>query len=221
MLLINLVASIAICLLLHLGAMAIAARACGITVRQVSYGIGPTVFIHGRFQLKLFPLSGYVRLKDSREEVLGPMDWADAYNHQPLWRQVVPPLAGNLTLLLIAFTILGHDGWASFLRGFSQFFEGALSPLGTAQLYLQTFASFSRDQSFLPIFGLVASKFAAVNLLPFPPFNGGQVLIVLVRFGRPELRQEEGINKWGIVFTFTLLLAWALAIGEFLLKNTS
>jgi membrane-associated protease RseP (regulator of RpoE activity) len=219
--LVYLAAAMAICLALHLGAMAIVARACGIAVRRVSYGIGPTVFSHGVFRVKVFPLSGLVQLKDSREEPLEPEDRANAYNHQSLWKQALVPLAGNATLLLVVIMILGHDGWSSFVGGFSQVFEGALSPLSTAQVYLRTFTSFSRDQSFLPIFGLVASKFAAVNLLPFPPFNGGQVLMALVRFGRPELRLEEVATRWGIVLTLILFLAWVVAAAEFILQNAS
>jgi len=94
-------------------------------------------------------------------------------------------------------------------------FEGALSPFGAAQQYLQSFAEFTRTQPFVAVAALVATKFAAVNLLPFGGFNGAQVLLTLIRFGRPTLRYEESFTRWGIFLTLVLFLSWLVAGGYF------
>jgi membrane-associated protease RseP (regulator of RpoE activity) len=162
-----------------------------------------------------------VKLKDSREETLAIDDRADAFNHQATWKQVLVPLAGNGCLVLFAMGALGLEGWASFVRGFAQVFEGAVSPLGVAQHYLESLSIFCRERPFIAILALVAAKLAALNLLPFGPFDGGQVLTTLARFGRPEMKAEESIWRFGIFLTLALFLAWLIAIGWFVFGDAS
>jgi len=219
--LIELVLAGALALLVHLGLMVLFAASLGIPVRIVSYGIGPTLFSRGRLQVRAIPLSAYVKFKDSREEVLAPDDCADAFNHQPVWKQVLLPLAGAISLALISGLILGSEGWASFGRGFAQIFEGAVSPLAMAQTYLQAYVVFSGERTFPFVFALVASKLAAFNLLPFGTFNGGQALMNLLRWGKPVLSWEEPVTRWGVFVTLLILAGWALAIGFFLLQHAN
>jgi membrane-associated protease RseP (regulator of RpoE activity) len=219
--LIYFIAAGAVGLALHLGTMALLAKAFGIAIRRVSYGLGPTLYSTAVLQIKALPLSGHVKFKDSREESLEVDDRADAFNHQPIWKQVVIPLAGNACLVLFAVGVLGSEGWASFVRGFFQVFEGALSPLGAGQSNLESFQRFVSDRSLVAVFALVASKLAAVNLLPFGAFNGGQMLMTVVRFGRPELSAEQAITRFGILLTLILLIGWLLALGSLLLGHAS
>ena len=71
----------ALFMLIHISVMAVCARAFGITVRGISYGVGPTLLTVGKVHLKLLPLAGNVMLKDTREETLYDDDRClDAYN---------------------------------------------------------------------------------------------------------------------------------------------
>jgi membrane-associated protease RseP (regulator of RpoE activity) len=221
MLLFKFVAAGALCLVVHLGAMAFLAHAFGITVRRVVYGVGPTLYANPLLQIKALPLSGHVKLKDSREEQLEPHERGDAFDYQALWKQIFIPLAGSASLVVFAVVTLGAEGWASFLRSFEQIFTGALSPFGAAQLYLQAFASFASGHSFVAVVALVATKLAALNLLPFGALNGGQALMTLVRFGRPKMKFEDAVTRWGIFLTLLLLVAWLLGAGQFFLRNAS
>lgn len=213
--LVQFILAASVCLAVHLGSMALSARILGISVLRVSYGIGPTLYSGRLLQLKAFPLSGHVKLKDSREDSIRYDELADAFDHQPVWKQVFVPLAGNAALLLFAIAALGVEGWSSFTRGFLQVFQGALDPFSTAQIYLESSVRFAHDRSAVAVLALVASKVAAINLLPFGAFNGWQALLTVLRQGGPPLRYEESIQKLGLLFSFFLLVVWALAVGNF------
>jgi len=222
MLVLELVAAAALCLAVHLGVMAVLANTFGVTVRRVTYGIGPTLYTGRLLHVKALPLSGHVKLKDSREEALEEGDWRDAFDHQAVWKQVFVPLAGSGSLIAVAVVVLGVEGWTSFARGFEQIFLGALSPLGSAQVFLRSFATFAQAHSFIALAGLVAAKLAAVNLLPFGALNGGQALMTLVRFGRPKMQFEDAVARWGILVTLLLFASWVVAAIEFsILPNAS
>lgn len=202
----------ALVLVLHLLTIGFCARRLGVEVRSVTYGAGPTVFRRGRFQLKVLPIAGNVKLKDSREQLLQPDQVADAFDHQPVWKQVLLPLAGAGSTLLLALLILGTDAAGSFASAFGQIFEGAVAPLSVAQSQLLAFDKFAAENSFALVLGLVATKLAAYNLMPFTGFNGGNALMNLVKWGRPQVAWEEPVGRWLLVPTVALLLCWTVAL---------
>ena len=94
--------------------MAGRARLFGITVRNISYGVGPTLLSWGKVHLKLLPLADNVALKDTREETMYDDDpCRDADNFQPLWEQVLLPLSGVTVLLALSLGIMGTSGWGA------------------------------------------------------------------------------------------------------------
>jgi len=58
--------AIVLCVLLHTFSMALAGVAMGVTLREVSIGLGPTLFRAGRLRVRLLPLGGAVQFKDSQ-----------------------------------------------------------------------------------------------------------------------------------------------------------
>ena len=102
-------------MLLHVSAMALCARAFGITIRRIAYGVGPALFSVGKMQLRLMPFAGSVVLKDTREEEIYDDDRGDdIYNERPLWQQLAVPLGGVVVPLILALGLLGAQGWDSF-----------------------------------------------------------------------------------------------------------
>jgi membrane-associated protease RseP (regulator of RpoE activity) len=202
----------ALFLVLHISTMAFCAQRLGVAVQSVTYGVGPTLFRRGRFRFKAFPLAGSVKLKDSREEPLELDQTADAFNHQPVWKQVLIPLTGVGSTLLLSLLILGANGWASFVSAFGQILEGAAAPLSVAQTNLFAFEKFAAQNSFALVFGLVATKLVAYNLLPFGGFNGGQALMNLVKWGRPHAGWEEPVGRWLLVPALVLFVSWTVAL---------
>lgn len=204
----------ALFMLIHISVMAVCARAFGITVRGISYGVGPTLLTVGKVHLKLLPLAGNVMLKDTREETLYDDDRClDAYNFQPLWKQVLLPLSGVGVLLALSLGILGASGWERFAAAFGQIIHGALAPLSTAQALLGDGESFARTHGFALVFALFSLKLCAFNLLPFAGLNGEQALLAIARGGKPYVAWEESVAKWLMLPGLAILLAWVAAFG--------
>lgn len=201
-------------MLIHISVMAVCARALGITVRSVSYGVGPILLAVGKVHVRLLPLAGNVVLKDTREEMLYDDDpCLDAYNFQPLWKQVLLPLSGVAVLLALSLGIMGASGWDGFLAAFGQILHGALAPLSTAQALLGDGETFAHTHGFAPVFALFALKLCAFNLLPFAALNGGQALLAIARGGKPYVVWEETAAKWLLLPGLAILLAWLVAFG--------
>ena len=206
-------------MLIHISVMAACARACGITVRSISYGVGPTLLTCGKVRVKLLPLAGNVVLKDTREETLYDDDpCLDAYNFQPLWKQVLLPLSGVVVLLALSLGIMGASGWNSFVAAFGQIFHGALAPLSTAQELLGEGETFARTHGFALVFALFSLKLCAFNLLPFAGLNGGEALLAIARSGRAFVAWEETLTKWMLLPGLAVLLAWVAALGWYAWK---
>lgn len=201
-------------MLIHISVMAMCARALGIAVRGISYGVGPTLLTVGKSHLKLLPLAGNVVLKDTREETLYDDDRClDAYNFQPLWKQVLLPLSGVGVLLALSLGIMGASGWDSFVAAFGQIIHGALAPLSTAQALLGDGESFARTHGFALVFALFSLKLCAFNLLPFAGLNGGQALLAIARGGKPYVAWEETAAKRLMLPGLAVLLAWVAALA--------
>ena len=137
---------------------------------------------------------------------------ADAFNHQLVWKQVLIPLTGVGSALLLSVLVLGANAWAGFASAFGQILEGAAAPLSVAQTNLHAFDQFAAQNSFALVLGLVATKLAAYNLLPFGGLNGGQALMNLVKWGRPHVRWEEPVGRWLLVPTLVLFINWTVAL---------
>jgi membrane-associated protease RseP (regulator of RpoE activity) len=212
-----------LCLILfmfiHVSVMAICARLFGITVRNISYGVGPTLLSWGKVRVKLLPLAGNVVLKDTREETLYDDDpCLDAYNFQPLWKQALLPLSGVGVLLALSLGIMGASGWDSFIAAFGHIIHGALAPLSTAQELLGNGETIARTHGFALVFALFSLNLCAFNLLPFAGLNGGQALLVIARGGKPYVAWEETLTKWMLLPGLAVLLAWAVALGVYCWK---
>lgn len=204
-------------LVLHISVMALCAWGMGVRIRQVRYGIGPCLFSVGKVRIHLLPLSGSVKLKDSREELLEPDDVADAFNHQPAWKQVLLPLSGAVAMLSIAISILGAEGWHSFVSAFPQIVEGALGPFSSARISFDRFSAFATGHSFAAVFALVAAKLAAFNLLPFGGFNGGLALINLLKQGQPDVKWEAPVTRWLLIPALLVFAGWLVALMAYAL----
>lgn len=203
-------------MLIHISVMAACARLFGITVRSISYGVGPTLLSWGKVRVKLLPLAGNVVLKDTREETLYDDDpCLDAYNFQPLWKQFVLPLSGVVVLLALSLGIMGASGWERFVAAFGQIVHGALAPLSTAQELLGEGETFARTHGFALVFALFSLKLCAFNLLPFAGLNGGQALLAIARGGRAFVAWEEALTKWMLLPGLAILVAWAAALAVY------
>lgn len=97
----------------------LAARACGVRVLRFCVGFGNPIFSK-RFQpegtewaIAAFPLGGYVKFLDEREEPVAPADLPYAFNRKPVWQRMFIVVAGPAANFFLAALIY----WALFMHG--------------------------------------------------------------------------------------------------------
>jgi len=203
----------------HVSAMAGAGRAFGIAIRKVVYGAGWALYQRGVATFKLVPFGGYVRFKDSYDGPIPEAERFDAYDHQPLWIQVAILLSGASALLLASVLLLGAGGLHSFISGFGQIVAGALNPLTLAQSLIRTLRLFIDSRGLLALIGLVCAKWAAVNLLPIPLLNGGQILMTLARVNTRAPQVATLLQQAGLCVLVGIYGSWAVALCVFVWRN--
>ena len=107
-----------------------AARACGVKIHEFSLGMGPRLF--GRqgkdgtnYNLRLFPIGGYVSMKGEDEDAEGE----DSFSQKKLWQKFIIVAAGALMNILLAmilcFALAISDGVGTTVIG--EFNENAIS----------------------------------------------------------------------------------------------
>jgi len=100
------------------------ARWCGVKVLRFSIGFGKPLFTkkfgidQTEFVLAAFPLGGYVKMLDEREESsegvsIPEPDLPRAFNRQPVWKRMLIVLAGPVANFLLAIILY----WLVFMSG--------------------------------------------------------------------------------------------------------
>ena len=93
------------------------AVACGVRVLRFSIGFGKTLYrwtpkgSSTEFVISAFPLGGYVKMLDEREEKVAPDDRRLAFNTQPLRARVAIVAAGPLANLALAAALYALVSW--------------------------------------------------------------------------------------------------------------
>lgn len=170
--------AIACAVYIHVLAMFAIARCFGVRVNLVALGLGPQLFAVGRVSIRLFPFGGFVRMHDNREP--GVEAHPDAYDIQSGWVRILIPLGGCAALVLMAVALRGPGGWWSFLHGFQQILIGTLSPGVIGVDLVNSYVRAAEAGGFFAVAGILFAKMAAMQLLPFPVMNGGQILLELL-----------------------------------------
>ena len=202
-------------ILIHLATIAVVGRSLGVNIRLFSLGFGPAIFEKRTLRLGAIPAGGYVRFRNSQWETIPPEEMSTALDGRSIFEQIVISLSGCIALLVLGVGMAGAAGLDAFLNTPRQIFAGATSPFGDAQILIQQGWDFVRQAPFSILAGIVCTKVSALNLLPFPPLNGGAAIAVIAR--------RIGIAKWwhpsatmllAIVY-FTLFVSWCLALMWF------
>lgn len=185
-------AVIALVILVHEAAHALAARAMGATVKGVSIFFGPEVMsvtdMRGcRWSLRLLPFGGFANIADfdlisPRKAFIiaaaGPaasigvpcviLGFVSAY--------LVGPAKTAELMVLLAGQLL-HMGWAAISSVFDLTIVTASQPMSAnGKMTANVIADFG--WAAMPVMAVVLSLGLGVfNLLPFPPLDGGRMLI--------------------------------------------
>lgn len=205
---------------LHILTMALTGRLCGLEVRIVSLGVGPTLLRVGPLRLGVLPFAGHVRFADA--DSLDPDGLEAAPDRSlpelPLPAQLAIVLSGCATLLVLAVYIAGAPSLAAAMAAPRQFLAGAMAPMSTAQQLIAQMGTTTHQVGFPVLLSLVAAKVAALNLLPLPGLNGGAACAMLGRHWRLDRFWPQAMTSvlWAVLLLS--LSGWLLALLVFGLR---
>ena len=202
----------------------LAAKLCGIPVKRFSIGFGPKLFGfklgETSYWFSLIPLGGYVwpALEDTD------------FRRLPAYKRITFALGGPVANIVGAFVGL-------FVIGLSQFSLGVVQAVSFAATQLlvslqqqlhglsMLFADFGQMSGIVGIVALGGAQFgstladllafsvlinislAVVNLLPFPPLDGGRVIFcILEKIYRPVAKVEAPLTLVGWALVMVLMV---------------
>lgn len=202
----------------------LAAKLCGIPVKRFSIGFGPKLFGfklgETSYWFSLIPLGGYVwpALEDTD------------FRRLPAYKRITFALGGPVANIVGAFVGL-------FVIGLSQFSLGVVQAVSFAATQLlvslqqqlhglsMLFADFGQMSGIVGIVALGGAQFgstladllafsvlinislAVVNLLPFPPLDGGRVIFcILEKIYRPVAKIEAPLTLVGWALVMVLMV---------------
>lgn len=213
--LVPLAAAVAAGSMLHIGGFYAVARVVGLTVSEVSLGMGPLLLrrvVGGvTLQLRLLPFAGHVKFP-TPEGVEEDPDAEPVEPPAPL-RCAAVGIGGSGLLVVLSVLLLGLGrGWREFVDGFGQLVVGVVSPtraveLCTALLDLLVEAPLHVG------FGVVLAKLAAANLMPIPPLSGGEIVLHVANALRPiGDRTRTTVGCISMCVVCALAIAWIVAL---------
>lgn len=205
------------------------AKMFNVKIKQFAIGFGPTIWKkqskETSYEIKAIPMGGFVNMLGEEE----PVDDERAYNKKSIPRRICILLAGGtvniifglLVCSIIASNILGiKDGLiftGQFLgatfEGIIQLFTGNVRAeqlvgiVGISDMVVQT----NGLQDFAYMLAIISVSLGVTNLLPFPPLDGGKILLLIIEaIRRKPLKQniEVGIQMLG----FFLLIGLSIFV---------
>jgi hypothetical protein len=196
----------AIATFIHLLGHMIAARLVGLKIEKVNFFyISIFKFQTPAFPLEIgiLPLGGSVKLSEEFEKNSLPVKW-------------LVTISGPLFVTISAGLVLSFDkAWLAFVTGFGQIIYGAISPITYGAPLIQKFFAQDLATSLFTAYGILASKLVALNLLPLPVMNGGQMLTSLF----PDFQE----SKWGarlnvisLLVMLAIYVSWGVALAVYL-----
>ncbi len=91
----------------------IAAKACGIYVKEFAFGMGPAIFRkkgkETEFVIRAFPVGGFCAFEDDFDDGSPkPVEMQNprAYNRRPVWQRIIVIISGPLMNLILGFLVV-------------------------------------------------------------------------------------------------------------------
>lgn len=213
--------------LIHEGGHFITAKIFKIKVNEFAIGFGPQIFAkekgETKYALRLIPLGGFVNMEGEEER----SDKEGSFSEASISKRIAIVLAGGLVNILfgiLLYYIISSIALNSLYTGlintkkfvFSIFksiavlFTGGLNVnqmtgiVGISDIVVNT----NGILNYLYIMALISASLGITNLLPFPPLDGGKVVIYLIEaIRRKPMREETELRIQSLGFSLLIILA--------------
>jgi len=205
------------------------AKLFNVRIKQFAIGFGPTIWKkQGKettYELKAIPMGGFVNMLGEEE----PVEDERAYNKKSIPKKMCILVAGGavniifgiLVCVIIASNILGLKNGLIFtgeflgatFQGIVELFTGKVEAdqlvgiVGISDMVVET----NGFQEFAYMLAVISVSLGVTNLLPFPPLDGGKILLLIIEaIRRKPLNQntEIGIQMAG----FCLLIGLSIFV---------
>ena len=220
--------------LIHEAGHFLIARLCKIKVNEFSIGFGPLLWSKQtsktKYSIRLIPLGGYVNMlgEEERSEEEG------SFSKASIPKRIAVVAAGgivNIVFAIILYVILiaimtgdfikaigstGNFVW-SMVESIKLLFTGGVTvdnlmgPIGISEVVAQT----NNIIDFLYIMALISMSLGVTNLLPFPPLDGGKIVIYLIEaIRRKPLKENFELKLQMIGFVALITLSIYVAFND-------
>lgn len=212
---------------IHEGGHFIVARLCKVKVNEFAIGFGPTIWKKQgkvtKYAIRLIPLGGFVQMEGEEERSKEEGSFSEA----SILKRIAIVMAGglvNILFALIMFWILSvialgfKDSFINlgfFIRETAKNIIGLFSgkatvndmvgPVGISSVVSHTSGLFD----FTYIMTILSLSLGVTNLLPFPPLDGGKVVLLIIEgiIKKPlNEKFEVAIQTIGFILLLSLSL---------------
>lgn len=195
--------------LIHEGGHFLTAKFCKVKVNEFSIGFGPVIWkskhTTTQYTLRLIPLGGFVSMEgeEERSEAEG------SFSKASILKRMMIVLAGGVInvlfglLVYFGLVILKIDLQSalqytkeflfSIFDSLKLLFSGQVGlnqltgPVGISNIIIHT----SGLESYLYMLALISVSLGVTNLLPFPPLDGGKVVLLMIEGIRKKPLKEK------------------------------
>lgn len=213
--------------LIHEGGHFFVAKLFKIKVNEFAIGFGPQIFAKEKggtiYALRLIPLGGFVNMEGEEER----SDKEGSFSMASIPKRIAVVAAGGLVNILfgiLLYYIISSIALNSMYMGllntrdfiFSIFesiillFTGGVNInqmtgiVGISDIVVNT----NGLLNYLYIMSLISASLGVTNLLPFPPLDGGKIVIYLIEaIRRKPMKEETELRIQSLGFSLLIILA--------------
>lgn len=220
--------------LIHEAGHFLVARLCKIKVQEFAIGFGPIIWKketkNTKYAVRLIPLGGFVNMLGEEEQ----SDEEGSFSKASVPKRIAIVAAGGLVNIIFAILLyvillwiitgnfivaIGSSGdlviamWDTikllFTGGVSV--DNLMGPIGISQVVAQT----SGVIDFFYIMAIISVSLGFTNLLPFPPLDGGKILIYIIEaIRRKPMKQDFELKLQMLGFLVLITLSIYVAVND-------
>ncbi|MDR0978638.1 MAG: site-2 protease family protein, partial [Lachnospiraceae bacterium] len=221
--------------LIHEGGHFLFAKLCKIKVNEFAIGFGPTIWKkqtkETKYALRAIPLGGFVNMEGEEKKA----ETEGSFSEASILKRIIIVAAGGLvnilfglllyfilltTLTSVYNALLGTWDFAiSIIDSLKILFTGQqqmnqlIGPVGISGIISNT----SGFQEYIYILSVISLSLGVTNLLPFPPLDGGKILLLLVEgIRRKPLKEDFEIKVQMLGFAALIVLSIFVTYNDIL-----